>query len=79
MSRAQMRAYARVQAAVDKKAALTRMLDVATTELNESIAVAASTGIPHNFLAGVTGYSEGRIWQLVNSWTPKRKAKNVNE
>lgn len=79
MTRTQMRAYARVQASVSKRASLNRMLEQATLELTDAVANAASTGIPLNFLAEVTGLSDGRIWQLVNNWQPKRGKKSVNE
>jgi len=79
MSRAQMRAYARVKAAVDKRAALMRMHAAATMELSDAIARAAATGIPQRSLAEATGYSDGRIWQLINDWQPKRGKRNVRE
>lgn len=75
MRRDQVRAYHKVRAASEKRKSLKRMLDSATAELSDAIGEAGSKGIPHAAIAEVTGYTEGRIWQLIHAWHPAKARK----
>lgn len=72
MQRAEARAYAKVQAAADKAATLSRMADAATSDLYDAISSAAQQGIPHSVIASLSSLSEPRIWQIVNDYQPKK-------
>lgn len=75
MRRDQARAYGRVRASREKVKSLERMLHAAHKELHSSIGAAADKDIPQSAIAELTGYTEARIWQIVNDWHPAKKGK----
>jgi pheromone shutdown protein TraB len=51
------------------------MVEAADAEMVKAIQAAAESGIPHSVIAELIGYTEARVWQLVNDWHPAKRAK----
>lgn len=79
MSKVQARSYGRLAAAIGKRNTLLRMLKSADTELTTAVKAADKANIPHSVIAEVVGYTESRVWQIVNDWHPAKAKASKGE
>lgn len=77
MSKSQTRSFGRLRAAHGKRNSLLRMLKAADDEMVKAVRDGAASGIPHSVIAAETGYTEARIWQLVNDYKRAKGKENA--